>query len=144
MAGNDCELCTTTGGTLLWESPTCRIVRVDDPHYPGFCRVIWKAHVREMSDLEPTVRHALMGVVFAVEEVVRQLFVPDKINLASFGNMTPHLHWHIIPRWQDDSHFPEPIWGSVQRDAPQRPCVVDDDSLRQALRKQLLPDEHLG
>lgn len=144
MAGNDCELCTTTGGTLLWESPTCRIVRVDDPHYPGFCRVIWKAHVREMSDLEPTVRHALMGVVFAVEEVVRQLFVPDKINLASFGNMTPHLHWHIIPRWQDDSHFPEPIWGSVQRDAPQRPCFVDDDSLRQALRKQLLPDEHLG
>ena len=144
MAGNDCELCTTTGGTLLWESPTCRIVRVDDPHYPGFCRVIWKAHVREMSDLEPTVRHALMGVVFAVEEVVRQLFAPDKINLASFGNMTPHLHWHIIPRWQDDSHFPEPIWGSVQRDAPQRPCVVDDDSLRQALRKQLLPDEHLG
>lgn len=144
MAGNDCELCTTTGGTLLWESPTCRIVRVDDPHYPGFCRVIWKAHVREMSDLEPTVRHALMGVVFAVEEVVRQLFAPDKINLASFGNMTPHLHWHIIPRWQDDSHFPEPIWGSVQRDAPQRPCFVDDDSLRQALRKQLLPDEHLG
>lgn len=144
MAGNDCELCTTTGGTLLWESQTCRIVRVDDPHYPGFCRVIWKAHVREMSDLEPTVRHALMGVVFAVEEVVRQLFAPDKINLASFGNMTPHLHWHIIPRWQDDSHFPEPIWGSVQRDAPQRPCVVDDDSLRQALRKQLLPDEHLG
>lgn len=144
MDGNICELCTTTGGTLLWESPTCRVVRIDDPYYPGFCRVIWTAHVREMTDLDPGECLTLMNVVFAVEKVVRALFIPDKINLASFGNMTPHLHWHVIPRWRDDRHFPEPIWGRIQHDTLQKRPMVDDETLRQALRKQLHPDELQG
>lgn len=110
-----CELCATAGGEILWESPACRVVRVDDRHYPGFCRVIWTAHAREMTDLAPAQQQYLMSIVFAVERVVRQLFAPDKINLASFGNMVPHLHWHIIPRWRDDRHFPEPIWGTVHQ-----------------------------
>ena len=140
MNGEACELCSTTGGTLLWESPACRVVRVDDPHYPGFCRVIWNGHVREMTDLAPVDRQMLMNVVFAVEQAVRQLFAPDKINLASFGNMVPHLHWHIIPRWRDDRHFPEPVWGSVHSATPRSRKRVSDDALRSALGKQLPPE----
>lgn len=134
-----CELCALPGGTLLWQSADCRVVRVDDPHYPGFCRVIWNAHVREMSDLPPERRQALMAVVFAVETVVRRLFAPDKINLASFGNMVPHLHWHVIPRWSDDRHFPEPVWGQVRRagEVPRPP--VSDAQLGQALAEVLQP-----
>jgi diadenosine tetraphosphate (Ap4A) HIT family hydrolase len=144
MDGKICELCATAGGTTLWESPTCRVVRVDDPQYPGFCRVIWTAHVREMTDLEPAERQFMMNLVFAVEKVVRTLFVPDKVNLASLGNLTPHLHWHVIPRWRDDRHFPEPIWGHMQRDVSRPRAVVSDDTLRQALRKQLYPEENQG
>ena len=137
--GNPCELCDTTGGEVLWETPVCRVVRIADPDYPGFCRVIWTAHVREMTDLDAGERRFLMEVVFAVEQVIRDLFAPHKINLASFGNMTPHLHWHVIPRWLDDRHFPEPIWGQTHQQHPQhRPCV-SDDALRQALRAHLPP-----
>lgn len=144
MDGKICELCATAGGTILWESPTCRVVRVDDPQYPGFCRVIWTAHVREMTDLEPAERQFMMNLVFAVEKVVRTLFAPDKVNLASLGNLTPHLHWHVIPRWRDDRHFPEPIWGQAQRDVSRPRATVSDDTLRQALRKQLYPEENQG
>jgi diadenosine tetraphosphate (Ap4A) HIT family hydrolase len=144
MDGKICELCATTGGTLLWECPTCRVVRVDDPHYPGFCRVVWTAHVRDMTDLDPGERHSMMNVVFAVEAVIRTLFAPDKVNLASLGNLTPHLHWHVIPRWHDDRHFPEPIWGSTQRDGSRPRAIVTDDTLRQALSKQLHPAENQG
>ena len=144
MDGKICELCAASGGTTLWESPTCRVVRVDDPQYPGFCRVIWTAHVREMTDLEPAERQFMMNLVFAVEKVVRTLFAPDKVNLASLGNLTPHLHWHVIPRWRDDRHFPEPIWGHTQRDSSRPRAVVSDDTLRQALRKQLYPEENQG
>lgn len=94
-----CELCASAGGVVLWRSDLCRVVRVDDPSYPGFCRVIWNDHIREMTDLDATHQIVLMRVVFAVEAMVRRLFAPDKINLASFGNMVPHVHWHIIPRW---------------------------------------------
>lgn len=133
-----CELCVHPGGTLLWQSGTCRVIRVDDPFYPGFCRVIWTDHVREMTDLSESARNYLMQVVFAVETVVRQLFAPDKINLASFGNVVPHMHWHIIPRWQDDRHFPEPVWGSVRRENKVPRAVVGDAELAEALARALV------
>lgn len=122
---------------MLWTSPACRVVRVADAHYPGFCRVIWTGHVREMSDLAPAQRQALMSVVFAVEDMVRTLFQPHKINLASFGNMVPHLHWHIIPRWQDDRHFPGPIWGTVQREGRRNAPEIDNASMSRVLEEAL-------
>lgn len=132
-----CELCAQPGGELLWQDADCRIVRVADPDYPGFCRVIWTAHVRELSDLDPASQLRLMRVVIAVERTVRRLFAPDKINLASFGNMVPHLHWHVIPRWRDDRHFPEPIWGRVQREAPAPRPAIDSATLAAALAEAL-------
>jgi diadenosine tetraphosphate (Ap4A) HIT family hydrolase len=110
-----CELCDTPGGTLLWQGARCRVVLVEDADYPGYCRVIWNRHVKEMSDLHESERDACMRVVFAVESALRAALKPNKINLASFGNMTPHLHWHVIPRYRTDKHFPQPVWGSAQR-----------------------------
>ena len=107
-----CELCETDGGSLIWRGDDCRVVRVDEPGYPGYCRVIWNAHVREMTDLATSERARFMLVVFALEAALRDLLRPEKINLASLGNMTPHLHWHVIPRFRDDPHFPNPIWGA--------------------------------
>lgn len=137
--GQACELCRQAGGALLWQGPDCRVIRVDDAGYPGFCRVIWQAHVQEMSDLDETARQHLMRIVFAVESVIRTLFSPQKINLASLGNQVPHLHWHIIPRWSDDPCFPEPVWAAPQRrENPPRP-VVSDAALANALADALNP-----
>jgi diadenosine tetraphosphate (Ap4A) HIT family hydrolase len=111
-----CELCNQVGGTLLWQDETCRVVLVADDDYPGFCRVIWNQHIKEMTDLSSAERDHLMSAVFAVEAAVREVMHPDKINLASLGNMTPHLHWHIIPRYTQDKHFPHSIWSVVQRE----------------------------
>lgn len=119
------------------QTPAWRVVRVDDPDYPGFCRVILNTHVREMSDLPLAERQQLMSVVFAVEETVRILFQPDKINLASFGNMVPHVHWHIIPRWNTDRHFPEPIWGKVHNQIFTSRAIVSNELLISTLRKIL-------
>lgn len=110
-----CELCQHDGGRVLWRDAALRVVLADDPDYPGFLRVIWNKHVREMSDLQPGERERLMGVVFRVEAALCQVLTPHKINLASLGNVTPHLHWHVIARYMDDAHFPQPIWGTRQR-----------------------------
>ena len=120
----DCELCDSPGGEVVWESDLCRVVMVNDPDYPGFCRIILHRHLREMTDLPPHERMQLMNVLFAVESAIRTLYQPDKINLASLGNMTPHAHWHLIPRWRDDRHFPQPVWATPQRvHAPHRSSV---------------------
>lgn len=130
-----CELCVSDGGEVLWRDDFCRVVLVDDAAYPGFCRVILNSHIREMTDLPDSDRSRLMSVVFAVEEVVREVMLPDKINLASLGNVVPHLHWHVIPRFADDRHFPAPIWAEARREPIQR--WFDVAALRQALLVRL-------
>jgi diadenosine tetraphosphate (Ap4A) HIT family hydrolase len=125
-----CELCDTSGGELLWQDARCRVVRVggvEGGAFPGFCRVVWRAHVREMSDLAPADRRHLLDVVSALEAAMRTVVRPDKINLASLGNVVPHLHWHVIPRWADDSHFPAPIWAAAVRPVPARTSPASAD-----------------
>jgi diadenosine tetraphosphate (Ap4A) HIT family hydrolase len=130
MAGANCELCELDGGALVLRNDELRIVLVDDADYPGFVRVIWNAHVREMTDLAPPQIARLMGAVLAVEDALRAILAPLKVNLASLGNMTPHVHWHVIPRFAEDAHFPKPVWTERQRD-------VDRATL--AARRALLP-----
>ena len=114
-----CPLCDTPGGDVLWQDDFCRVVRVTDtPDYPGFCRVILNRHAAEMTDLSPAERVRLLTMVMKVERALRELLHPDKINLAALGNVVPHVHWHVIPRFEDDPHFPNPIWGERLRDTP--------------------------
>ncbi|WP_300452008.1 HIT family protein [Accumulibacter sp.] len=126
---NNCELCGSPGGEVVWESALCRVVMVADADYPGYCRIILHKHLREMTDLPEKERMQLMSVVFAVESAVRGLYQPDKVNLASLGNMTPHVHWHLIPRWRDDRHFPHPVWAAAQRASAPRRSPVDGRQL---------------
>ncbi|MFA9275911.1 MAG: HIT family protein [Candidatus Aquirickettsiella gammari] len=111
----NCELCTNDGGELIVKTDKLRVVLIDDANYPGFCRVIWNAHVKEMTDLAIADRSAMMQAVCKVEQAIRDVMQPHKINLASLGNMVPHLHWHVIPRYQDDAHFPNPVWAVTDR-----------------------------
>ena len=111
----DCVLCHPQKENVVWKNKDLRVILVDDPLFPGYFRVIWNKHIAEMSDLTDDERQLLEKVLLTVEKVVREQMQPDKINWAQFGNMVPHLHWHIIARYRDDSHFPESIWGLKQR-----------------------------
>ena len=114
MMDSTCVFCSGDGGLKVYDDGRCRVVITDEP-FAGFCRVIWNTHVREMTDLATTDRNQLMRIVFAVEAALRALFSPHKMNLASLGNVVPHLHWHVIPRFENDSHFPNPVWGAPKR-----------------------------
>jgi len=135
-----CELCDGPGGELVWEDTRWRVVRVDDAAFPGFYRVVSVPHVAEFSDVLAPERARCMGLVATVERVLRAELAPTKINLASLGNVVPHLHWHVIARFDWDSHYPQPIWGTAQRvpepGARERlaPALAGlDDTLRDAL-----------
>ena len=114
-SGPACELCHVDGGRLVHRATDWRVIRAEDANFPAFYRVVWNAHVAEWTDLVPTQRSALMQTVAKVETVLREALRPTKINLASLGNVVPHLHWHVIARFDWDSHFPQPVWGTAQR-----------------------------
>lgn len=132
-----CELCAADGGEVLYRTDKYRVVLVDDAQYPGFCRVIWQQHVKEMTDLPVADREVFMRAVWQVELALRAVMQPEKINLACFGNMTPHLHWHVIPRYPDDVHFPNPVWGAVKQAVPEA-ALAARRALLPALRAALL------
>ncbi|MFD2270592.1 HIT family protein [Undibacterium arcticum] len=131
-----CELCTELGAEIIYQGKEWHVVMVDDVHYPGFCRVIWNDHVKEMTDLTPAQRNSLMDAVWQVEQAVREVMQPAKINLATLGNKVPHLHWHVIPRFSDDAHFPLPIWAEPKRLATPA-MLASRQALLPALRKNI-------
>lgn len=109
-----CELCALKADPV-YRDDKLSVILVDDPAYPGFCRVIWHEHVKEMSDLAPADRLLLNDAVWHVELALREVMAPGKVNVASLGNVVPHLHWHVIPRYADDAHFPNPVWAAAVR-----------------------------
>ncbi|WP_296945334.1 HIT family protein [uncultured Massilia sp.] len=128
-----CELCALAAASpspAVFENDRFAVILVDDAGYPGFARVIWKDHVRETSDLPDADRLLLNDAVWKLELAVREVMAPLKVNVASLGNVVPHLHWHVIPRYADDAHFPAPVWAQAVRETPA--AVL-------ARRKALLP-----
>lgn len=110
---NECFFCQNSGGEVLYNCDTYRIILVDDSDYPGYLRVVLNRHLKELTDLSFDENINLYQAVIKCEQILRQTLNPEKINIASFGNVTPHIHWHVIPRFSDDKHFPNPTWGEI-------------------------------
>ena len=130
---NSCALCQPCTNPILWQDDFCRVVLLNDVDYPAYCRVELLEHIKEMTDLAPVQRARMMKTVFAVETALREFFNPDKINLASLGNKTPHIHWHVIPRFENDKHFPNSHWGETMRDG--RAGMLDEITIKQLAEK---------
>ncbi len=111
----NCPLCQSRKDKGVYCGVRWRVLLVDDVDYPGFCRVVWNDHVPEVTDLSVEERSELMAAVWTVETCVREVMQPDKINIASLGNQVPHLHWHVIPRYENDKHFPDSVWSVARR-----------------------------
>lgn len=121
----NCPLCQPQAETVLYQNEQLRVILVTDQVLvPAYCRVIWQQHVPEMTDLSAGERQQLMDMVYAVERQMRDILQPKKINLASFGTMVPHQHWHIIARFEDDAYYPDSIWSTAHHH--NSPTLPDD------------------
>lgn len=128
-AAAPCPLCYADGGALIWRGDQLRVIRADEPGFAAFYRVVWNAHVAEFSDLSTLERAHCMEVVVQVEQALRAHLQPTKINLATLGNMVAHLHWHVIARFDWDSHFPAPVWAAAVRER----ALEKEDAVRALL-----------
>lgn len=108
-----CQMC------VKWhEEPDLRIAMLErcyvmlnrDQFFPGYCFVFTRSHVTELFHLDSAARTAVMEEVSSVAAALFRHFKPAKINYELLGNMVPHMHWHIVPRFTDDALWPQPIW----------------------------------
>lgn len=90
---------------------------------------------KEMTDCDSETRQRIWQLLDMIERHMLDYYQPDKINIASFANYVPQVHWHIMARFKEDSYFPEPMWGARQREANlELPSfAVFIDSLKQKL-----------
>ena len=91
----------------------CYVVLNRDQFFTGYCFVFAKAHVTELFHLDVTTRQGIIEEVNAVAAALSRVFNPTKINYELLGNMVPHMHWHLVPRFSDDPLWPRPIWSEA-------------------------------
>lgn len=115
----DCELCSEAKrASAFWQNDLFYLIDASCEATPNFVRLVLKRHVPEMSDLPREERVRVWDALNAIEEAMREVLSPAKVNLAEFGNMVPHLHWHLIARYRDDMYFPESTWSNAVRGLP--------------------------
>ena len=73
--------------------------------------------IKEFSQCNSETKQEIFKYLDIIEKEMLNYFKPKKINIASFGNYVPHVHFHIMARFEEDSYFPEPMWGKKQRES---------------------------
>lgn len=100
-----------------------------DQFFPGYTLLFTKQHVTELFHLDQTVRGELMEEVSRVAAALYDVFVPTKINYELLGNMVPHMHWHLVPRFTSDPLWPRPIWAESHTE-----LILSPEEYRQRIR----------
>ncbi|MBA1432203.1 MAG: HIT family protein [Epsilonproteobacteria bacterium] len=101
--------------TIIYEDPAISIEK-EESEIP-WLKIFTKAPYRELTDMPKELRDKVWDVYYIIEEEMRAYYKPKKINMASFANMLPRVHIHVMARFENDSYFPNPMWGEKLRDA---------------------------
>jgi len=113
MKNSECLMCSrwgTNSKLQVIELQYSYVTLNRDQFFPGYTLLFTKEHVTELFHLERNVRSALMEEVSTVAEALYGIYRPTKINYELLGNMVPHIHWHIVPRFSSEPLWPRPIW----------------------------------
>jgi diadenosine tetraphosphate (Ap4A) HIT family hydrolase len=141
-----------TDGTMTHPCPMCRrwnddpdlrivelahscVILNRDQFFPGYTLLFTRSHVTELFHLDRTTRAELTEEVATVAKAIYDVFSPAKINYELIGNMVPHIHWHLVPRFADDPLWPRPIWAD-----PHTALFLTSDGYRErieAIRRAL-------
>ena len=101
--------------SLLYENKNIKI-EIEESEIP-WLKIFTQKIYKEMSEVPAEIKVEIYDLLDLIEKEMLAYFKPKKINIASFGNYMPHVHWHIMARFEEDSYFPEPMWGTRQRES---------------------------
>ncbi|RXJ82094.1 HIT family protein [Arcobacter sp. F2176] len=100
---------------MIYENSLIK-VEIEKSEIP-WLKIFTQKNLKEFSQCDSETKMEILRVLDIIEKKMINYFNPEKINIASFGNYVPHVHFHVMARFKDDSYFPEPMWGKKQRQA---------------------------
>ena len=101
--------------SLLYKNKNIKI-EIEESEIP-WLKIFTQTAYKEMSEVPADIKLEIFDLLNMIEKEMLAYYKPKKINIASFGNYMPHVHWHIMARFEEDSYFPEPMWGTKQRES---------------------------
>ncbi|NOR54995.1 MAG: HIT domain-containing protein [Sulfurovum sp.] len=101
--------------SLIYENENIKI-EVETSEIP-WLKIFTQTPYKEMSEVPKSIKFEIYECLDIIEKEMLAYYQAEKINIASFGNYMPHVHWHIMARFKEDSYFPEPMWGEKQRES---------------------------
>ncbi len=117
----------------------CRLLLMNDSRHPWLILVPMREGLRDLDELTPEETAAVWTEIRLASRLLRDQFHPEKLNIASLGNLVPQLHIHIIARFTTDPDWPHPVWG---RNPPLPYPPLEAEQLIKALRDYLLDASH--
>ncbi|NPA50804.1 MAG: HIT family protein [Epsilonproteobacteria bacterium] len=99
---------------MIWQNENFFIEKEESPL--PWVKLFTKEFYINLSDLPFDLKMEMFGIIEIIEKEMINFYNPKKINIASFGNKVPHLHWHIIARFENDPWFPNIPWEEKLRE----------------------------
>ena len=106
-----------------------------EPSQIPWLKIFTKDGSKELSECNNQTKQEIFRLLDIIEKKMIEFYNPTKINIASFGNYLPKVHFHIMARFEEDDYFPEPMWGKKQRENQLN--IKDIDSFVQELKNEL-------
>ena len=119
--------------SIVYENKFIKI-EVEESEIP-WLKIFTQLAYKEFSETPTEVKLEIFRTLDIIEREMLSFFNPIKINIASFGNYVPHVHWHVMARFEKDSYFPEPMWGTKQREGSYE--LSNFDEFLNILKKKL-------
>lgn len=134
---DSCQMCTKWDAEpelRIAELQQCYVLLNRDQFFPGYTFVVAKEHVTELFHLDREARATVMEEVAATAAALYRLLKPVKINYELLGNMVPHMHWHLVPRFRTDLLWPRPIWAEPHEEVILSPSEYEEriESIKKA------------
>lgn len=127
-----CSLCekmvAPPTGEVVWEFRHSIAFLGPWQMYRGYCVLVARDHAAELFLLDQGVRRSYLDEMCLLARAIAETFQPRKMNYELLGNQVPHLHWHLFPRFEQDPHKLQPVWGAIdQADADMTRKVLERD-----------------
>ena len=133
----DCPLCSdpSKGMEMIADLSITRAYLQNSASFRGYCILVLQRHAVEIDDLGQEERSALMADIAKVGHAIREVCKPTKLNYEILGNVVPHIHVHIIPRYTTDPTWDRAAWFAL----PDEKSLSEDDyrALAEEIRESL-------